>query len=144
MVANSIWGVTPRVSIEAECRRRGKASLVSGCLAQLGGEVEPELLRALAGPAGEKFLDGAEHSDTYWLRVWALRGIGWAWDPSAAPSVSACLRDPHWRVREMALKVVARHLLDETMSVARLRDDPVLRVRRAAERALDSLTKAGL
>jgi len=39
-------------------------------------------------------------------------------------------RDDAWRVREMAAKVVARHLLGDLMSnVANLRSDPVARVR---------------
>jgi hypothetical protein len=43
----------------------------------------------------------------------------------------------------MAAKVVARHLVGEaTATVAELRDDPVPRVRKAAERALVRLSRA--
>jgi len=44
----------------------------------------------------------------------------------------------------MAAKVVARHLVGEaTGAVADLREDPVPRVRQAAQRALVRLTAAG-
>ena len=51
------------------------------------------------------------------------------------------LTDDAWRVREMALKVVARHRLDDGLTaVLPLRGDPVPRVRQAAERAVARLT----
>jgi hypothetical protein len=136
---------TPRHRIEAECARRGKDAVVADCVALLQGEPPtPDLLRPLAGPGARKFFDGREHDDTYWFRVWALRGLLWAWDDSAAHEVSLATGDESWRVREMAAKVVARHLVASALSdVAGLRDDPVPRVRRAAERALIRLTEAG-
>lgn len=46
-----------------------------------------------------------------------------------------------WRVREMALKVVARHRLEDALeTAAELQDGPVARVRAAARRALVRLT----
>lgn len=143
MARRSTWGITPRESIEAECARRGKDAVVADCVALLQGEEDPELLRSLAGPGAEKFFDGGEHDDTYWFRVWALRGLLWAWDPRATDCVCAAFEDEAWRVREMAAKVVARHLVGEaTEGVAGLRDDPVPRVRAAAERALVRLSDA--
>jgi HEAT repeat protein len=140
----SRWGVTPHDSIQAECRRRGRDAVVDGCVRLLGsGTTDAALLLALAGPAGQKFLDGREHADTYWLRVWALRGLLWTWDERATDAVCAALRDEHWRVREMALKVVARHEIDEAFDpVVRLRDDGIPRVRSAAERAVVRLMSA--
>lgn len=146
MARASMWGITPREHIEAECSRLGKETFVANCIALLEGETDPapEVLRSLAGPGAEKYFDGGEHGDTYWFRVWALRGLLWAWDADAGDQVGAALRDEHWRVREMAAKVVARHLLGEaTAVVAELRDDPVPRVRAAAERALVRLSAAG-
>jgi hypothetical protein len=106
--------------------------------------VDPALLLALAGPGAGTFLDGQPHDDTYWLRVWGARGLLWAWDDSARPAVRQALGDEHWRVREMAAKVVARHELGDTLPVvADLRDDPVPRVRAAATRAVAVLTAAG-
>jgi len=143
--SNSQWGMTPQQSIERECARRGRADVISGCRALVRGEqVDPDLLVALGGPAATKFLDGAEHDDTYWLKVWGARGLLWVWDDSARPEVLLAIRDPAWRVREMGHKVVARHGLGDLVTdVAAARDDPVPRVRQAAERALAVLTASG-
>lgn len=150
--ATSVWDrgvvgddrdITPRERIRAECARRGRDAVVEDCLALLAGSTDPELTRSLVGRGGAKFFDGEEHEDTYWFRVWALRGLLWSWDARATASVVAALGDEAWRVREMAAKVVARHLVGEAMpAVAACRDDPVPRVRRAAERALVRLTEA--
>jgi hypothetical protein len=54
------------------------------------------------------------------------------------------LADEHWRLREMAAKVVARRRVGAALApVTALRDDPVPRVRAAAERAIVMLTVAG-
>ncbi|MGN6300470.1 MAG: HEAT repeat domain-containing protein [Angustibacter sp.] len=145
MAATSRWGLTPRQSIEAECRRRGGDAVVAGCRELLAGRpVDPALLLALGGPGATKFLDGGEHDDIYWLRVWAARGLLWAWDDEALPELLAATVDDAWRVREMAAKVVARHEVGEALDrVVALRDDPVARVRAAAERAVVRLTAAG-
>ncbi len=144
MPRRAIAGITPRERIEAECARRGKDAVVADCIALLRGAIDPHLTRSLAGPGADKYFDGAEHHDTYWFRVWALRGLLWAWDPSAGEVVCGALGDESWRVREMAAKVVARHLVSAAFAaVAERRDDPVPRVRSAAQRALDRLTSAG-
>jgi hypothetical protein len=138
-MAGSLWGVTPRESIEAESARRGKDSLVAGCLVLLAGDyyADPPLVLALAGPGARKFFDGQPHDDDYWFRVWALRGLLWAWDDVATDAVRRALDDPSWRVREMALKVIARHRLGDLIeAAAALRDDPVERVRTTALRAV--------
>ncbi len=132
---------TPRERIEAECARRGKLELVAGCIQLLNGEeVDEQLVGVLGGPSASWLLTGT--GPRYWLRVWAARGLRWAWDDMALPSLTAALTDEAWRVREMALKVVARHRLDEpTTTVAELCDDPVPRVRAAAGRALVRLAE---
>ncbi len=117
--------------------------MLQDCLALLDGSTDPELTRSLVGRGAAKYFDGQQHDDTYWFRVWALRGLLWSWDDRATGQVVRALDDEAWRVREMAAKVVARHLVGEaTTSVAARRDDPVPRVRRAAERALVRLTEA--
>ncbi|HET7660164.1 MAG TPA: HEAT repeat domain-containing protein [Oryzihumus sp.] len=144
MPARSIWGITPREQIAAECARRGSDAVVADCLALFDGADDPALLLSLAGPGARKYLDGQEHTDTYWFRVWALRGLLWNWDSRATAVVCRALTDEAWRVREMAAKVVARHLVGEaTGAVAALREDPVPRVRQAAQRALVRLTAVG-
>lgn len=145
MSARSRWALTPRESIAAECVRRGRAAVVAGCVRLvLGQDVDDGLVLALAGPAARAVLDGESRADLrYWLRVWGARGLLWEWDDSAAPAVAVALRDPAWRVREMAAKIVARHLLGDALPiVAGLRDDPVPRVRAAADRAVVRLTDA--
>jgi len=76
----------------------------------------------------------------YWPRVWAARALLYAWEDSAAPAVARAAADESWRVREMVAKVVARHGIDDAFTaVAGLLDDPVPRVRAAAERAVRNL-----
>jgi hypothetical protein len=142
----SQWGVTPRVSIEAACRRRGREDVVDRCLQLLaGGDADDaDLLMALAGPGAPQLVD-TTRTDGYWLRVWGARGLLWAWDTSCDAPLTAALRgalsDPHWRVREMALKVATRHLVADLLDdVLPLRDDPVPRVAGAARRAVVRLT----
>jgi HEAT repeat protein len=137
--------MTPRESVEQECARRGRAEVVAGCVALLGGaEVDAELILAVGGPPARWVVTGEPSGPSYWLRVWALRGLLWAWDDVALESVEAALHDDAWRVREMALKVVARHGLDDLLAtVAALQDDPVARVRAAASRALIRLAARG-
>ncbi|MBE1491155.1 hypothetical protein [Plantactinospora soyae] len=110
-----------------------------------GADTDVALIVALGGPHARRLL--ADHPATdqrYWLRVWAARGLLWAWDDNGLDGVRMALRDPQWRVREMAAKVVARQLLGDLLpAVAKLRGDPVLRVHAAATRAVAMLTSAG-
>ncbi|MFY9888337.1 MAG: HEAT repeat domain-containing protein [Streptosporangiaceae bacterium] len=146
MPARSGWGLTPRQSVEFECARRGEPQVVAGCVALLlGQDADDDLLRALGGPNAEMVLDdGPEQRNQYWRRVWGARGLLYAWADHASGAVVAALGDEHWRVREMAAKVVARRKLgDAVEAVAALRADPVPRVRAAAERVTVILTAAG-
>src|SRR3954454_11286272 len=138
----SVWGRTPRESVEQECARRGKDEVVAGCIELLtGGETDAELIVALGGPPAHWVVSGEPSGPPYWLRVWAARGLLWAWDDAAYQAVEAALRDDAWRVREMALKVVARHELEDALSaVVDVQEDPVARVRSAASRALMRLS----
>ena len=98
----------------------------------------------LGGPTARKFLDGDVHDDTYWLRVWGARGLLWVWDDVATAELLLALSDDSWRVREMGLKVIARHRLGDLLTdVVAVRSDPVARVRQAADRALTLLTGSG-
>ena len=137
-----MWGLTPRQSIEAECAHRGKGAVVAGCVELLAGrDTDPDLVMALGGPGALRVVSG--ENKQYWLRVWGARGLLWAWDDVAVASVTAALGDHHWRVREMACKVIARHQVGNALPVvAELRDDPIPRVRSAASRAVVLLTDA--
>ncbi|MGB7104435.1 MAG: HEAT repeat domain-containing protein [Acidimicrobiales bacterium] len=143
---SSRWGVTPRQSVEDECRRRGTKNVVASCVEILsGGDVDEEMLLALGGPSATPVIEGGEGGLAgYWPRVWAMRGLLYAWRVSAIPVVVAGVHDESWRVREMAARVVGRHQLDEaTEEIIALRDDEVPRVREAAERALIRLMESG-
>jgi HEAT repeat protein len=141
--ARSKWGISPRKSVEAEVKRQGKAAVVAGCRSLLaGGEAEPRLILALGGrPA--RWAAGFDEppGPAYWLRVWGARGLLWAWDDEARPSILTALSDDAWRVREMATRVVIRHRVRAALrKVKRLRTDPNARVRKAAERAIAQLS----
>jgi hypothetical protein len=140
------WVLTPKQSIELECARRGRAQLVSGCVALLRSQdVDDDLVIALGGPVARGVLDsGPKPVHLYWLRVWGARGLLHAYADHAEEAVIEALGDEHWRVREMAAKVIARYRIGAAFeAVAGLRDDPVPRVRAAADRALVVLTTAG-
>jgi hypothetical protein len=148
--------LTPRVRIAAECARGSRAALIAGCVALLTGrpdDVDDRLITVLGGDAAAHVLDGGEGGRSgYWPRVWAARGLLHAWGEradlaaEAEPATGAiigALRDPAWRVREMAAKVVAARCVGQALdAVAALRDDPIPRVRAAAGRAVVLLTAA--
>src|SRR5215475_8059353 len=117
---DSVTGVkdwdSPRQSIEAECKRRGKAELVAACVDLVRGQDgDPDLLFALAGPGARWFVEDPDREDRYWLRVWGMRGLLWAWDDAALPAIRLGAKDEAWRVREMAAKVVARNLIGDAL-----------------------------
>ncbi len=141
MTARSHWGMTPRESVEQECARRGERAVVSGCIAMLRGRpVDGELIMALGGPPADWVRTGGEPGPDYWLRVWAARGLLYAWHGSARMAVRSALADEAWRVREMALRVVAtRELMQERGLVEAMRQDGSARVRAAAANTLRDL-----
>jgi hypothetical protein len=141
----SHWELTPKQSIELECARRGQAQLVCGCVALLRRQaVDDDLMIALGGPAARTVLDsGPKPACLYWLRVWGARGLLHAYADQAEDAVIEALGDEHWRVREMAAKVIARYRIGAAFEpITALRADPVPRVRAAADRALVLLIAA--
>jgi hypothetical protein len=142
----SEWGLTPRQSIEMEAQRRGAKELVHDCVTILqGGPIDEGTLLALAGPAAGVLMEGGWGGvHGYWPRVWAMRSFLYVWDPVASDVVIAGAKDPHWRVREMAAKVVARRRLGDALdAMNELTDDEVTRVRDAGKRAVVRLVEAG-
>lgn len=63
---------------------------------RLGAErnVDAELVLALGGPPARWAVAGEPSGPPYWLRVWALRGLLWAWDEAALPPFRALRRTP--------------------------------------------------
>lgn len=137
--------MTPALTLDAMCARRGREQVVAGCVALVGGDYADEpFIREIGGEGATLILGGTKRvDDRYWFRTWGARGLLYVWDDSALAAIVAATSDDHWRVREMAAKVVARHQLDDALpEVVRLREDQVPRVRAAADRAVARLTTA--
>lgn len=137
---------TPRESVAAECARHGEREAVARCIRLIDGDgADDAFLMAISCGAARDVLEEREGGRRgYWPRVWGTRALLYAWDVAAEPAVVRATRDPHWRVREMAAKVIASRLLyDGLEAAASLREDPVPRVRAAAERALAALLAVG-
>jgi len=137
---------TPRENVAAECTRLGERNVVARCVTLIdGGDADDAFLMSISCGAARQVLEGREGGRSgYWPRVWGARALLYAWDAAATPAVVRATGDTHWRVREMAARVIARQLVGDALeAVVGLRDDPVPRVRAAAERALVALTAAG-
>jgi HEAT repeats len=134
----------PAVLVAEACREYGTEVIARWCADLLTGRVayddpgRPPLVW-LAGRAAAAELrrgDLVERGVDYWPRVWAARGLRYAWVPDATPAVVRALADPAWRVREMAAKVVRQRDLGEAAdALSALATDPMPRVRAAALRA---------
>lgn len=72
------------------------------------GPIDAELIEVLGGTSAPAVLVGRAGGPAgYWPRTWALRAFLYAWDPIAEHRVVAACAEEHWRVREMAEKVLA-------------------------------------
>ncbi len=134
----------PADRVRLASRRRGEATLARECAALLRGAdpfADPELVLFLGGLPAQRFLGPGDAE--LWPRVWAARGLLYAWHPDAGPAVVAGLADRAWRVREMSAKVVAvRELGAAADALIPLCTDEVPRVRAAAARALGLVGEA--
>jgi hypothetical protein len=139
----AVRDLSPRQRIELECAARGKQAVVDGCVTLiLGGDTDARLRSVLGGPTTRWALEDESHR--YWFRIWGARGLLWAWEPSALPAIITATTDEAWRVREMAAKVIARHVVGDALeAVVLLQEDPIPRVRTAAIRAVARITQAG-
>ena len=126
-------GAHPRVLLAAAAQTLGEEEVVTWCARLLRGEDRPD-------DPDLAWLGGTDDWLPYWRRVWGARGLLYVWSDEALKAVAAGLSDPHWRVREAALRVVRARGLDALVEeVAALLDDPNDRIRTAAERALHHL-----
>ena len=131
-------GLRVAALVRAAVARFGQSDVAMRCAAVLRGGEDSELDSYLAGGA----IRLAESRD-YWRRVWAARGLRYAWDERAAPAVIDALSDDAWRVREWAAKLVLRYELGQAADeVAALGRDPVPRVRAAVAAALAKIGEA--
>jgi hypothetical protein len=135
----------PRRRIEEHALVMGQPAFAIACARILdGADAEPELLKVLAGRAASWFVSREDDTLDYWQRVWAARGLLWAWHDVALSAVTSAMDDEAWRVREMVFKVAARYRLGDALdSALRHRDDDVARVRAAANRAISLITAEG-
>ena len=130
---------TPREMLARFAAHVGETTAAHRCadlLTSQDPQEHAETLRWLAGPAGEALLAGEPSWQPYWSRVWGARGLLYVWDDDVIPAVLAGLRDPHWRVAEMCLKVAAHRDLPAGDDAALLSRHELPRVRAAAARAL--------
>src|SRR5258708_32917646 len=91
--------MTPGRSVAAECELRGIGAVVSGCIDLLDGKgAEDTLIVALGGPPAEYVLAGREGGKGgYWPRVWAARGLLYAWSGDAETAIIRATTDEAWR-----------------------------------------------
>ncbi|QIK66322.1 HEAT repeat domain-containing protein [Nocardioides sp. HDW12B] len=137
----------PRSRVHAAVREHGEAAVVGWCTELLRGSgphgVPREGALVLGGRHGVALLADPGGDHAWWWQVWGARGLLHAWHPDAVGPVLAALDHQQWRVREGALRVVARRRLDHDLQrVADRQDDPVARVRAAAGRALARIEAA--
>lgn len=112
--------------------------MITRCAALLAGvEDDIDFIITLGGaPARQLLAVGVPVGQEYWLRVWAARGLLWTGPGPAVDALRGALADDHWRVREMACKVAARHrMADVVDAVILLQGDQNARVSFAATRA---------
>lgn len=138
-----VQGSTPRLRVRLAAERDGRVAFVRQCVDVLAGaRVDADLVWVLGGDSAPGVLAGREggpHGS--WPRTWALRAFLYVWDPEAEHAVVAACSDEHWRVREMAAKVMAARKPTSEASLEaleRLVADGNPRVRAAAARALRS------
>lgn len=126
-------GALPRELAAGAVHLYGRARVIEWCEELLAGRATAE------DPAWPDiaWLDGTVGSAAYWARTWGARGLLHAGPPARSEIVLAALADESWRVREMSLKVIRRHGIDDPDGVVyRLVEDPVERVRIQAWMAL--------
>jgi hypothetical protein len=108
--------------------------------------VDTELLDVLGGAGATEVLSGRwDGPFGYWSRTWALRAFLYVWAPSALDVVIRALDDHHWRVREMAAKVLSHQPAPDPRALAALEarlEDGTPRVRAAVRRALRQADQA--
>lgn len=134
----------PRVLLADAVTDYGIHTVIDTCLALIEGHDQYDLLAMpltyLGGAAARGQLDRgdlATRGQAHWPRTWGVRGLVYAWLPYASPGVVQALTDPHWRVREMAARVVVRHHVADASDalLPLVSDDAAPRVQVSAVRA---------
>lgn len=134
------WGAERVVRVAAATLATDPAEVVSGEPLELITMLRTDIREGVAERSATRdwLAGGKPPGHRYWARVWACRALLYVWDDSAGPAVVAALDDDHWRVRELAAKVITqREVPDAADRLAGLiTGDGTPRVRAAACRAL--------
>ena len=126
-------GALPRDLAAGAVELYGRPRIIEWCEELLAGRVSD------SDPAWPDiaWLGGTVGWVPYWARTWGARGLLHIGPPARPEIVLSALEDESWRVREMTLKVIRRHGLDDPDgAVDRLVEDPAERVRVQAWTAL--------
>jgi HEAT repeat protein len=130
---------SPRESWAALARGVGEGEAARRCVAMLTADSPADVADTLLrlGDTAPQALRPDSPWKPYWVRVWGARGLLYVWDESCASPVVQGLRDEHWRVAEMCLKVSAKRELGEAAPGAvALSGHELPRVRAAVARDL--------
>jgi hypothetical protein len=126
-------GALPRDLVAGAVDVHGRTRVIEWCEELLAGRATDDD----PGWPDIAWLGGTVGWAPYWARTWGARGLLHVGPPARREIVLAALHDESWRVREMSLKVIRRHGLDDPGGhLDRLVDDPVERVRIQAWMAL--------
>lgn len=126
-------GGRPKDRVLTACELFGRDRIVAWCEALLSGSAGDD------DPAWPdiSWLGGTIGWPATWRRVWGARGLLHIGPPAHPEIVLDALADDAWRVREMALKVIASHGIDDPRgAVETCTSDPYERVRYQAWRVL--------
>lgn len=125
--------LVPAANVRNAAARFGRDAVVEWCEALLQGSAVDDDPRY----PDIAWLCGTVGWPEHWARVWGARGLLHIGPPARPEVVLDALEDDSWRVREMVLKVVIRHELDDPHArITALVDDANERVRHQALRAL--------
>lgn len=133
----------PRALLAEGVSDYGIHTVIDTCLTLIDGHDEYDLLAMpltyLGGARARGQLDRGDlalRGQDHWPRAWGVRGLMYAWLPYAGTGIVTALGDQHWRVRELAAKVVDRHRIAEAAAaLLPLLSDDSAQVQVAAIRA---------
>lgn len=124
--------------IEVAVSLYGEEAVVARSISLMNGNNEGEdFLLYVGGEHAQGVLDGAPV--LYWPELWGTRALLYVWDDSAINAVLDALRNPAWRVREMAARVTAERGLPAVDELLELLTDDTPRVRIAGAKALGAV-----
>lgn len=126
--------------MEVAVKYYGETEVIARALSLIDGNNEGEdFLLFVGGDHAQGILDGAPV--LYWPELWGLRALLYVWNDTATPAVVNALHNTAWRVREMAVRVIAARELPAATELTELLGDETPRVRIAVARGLAAVGK---